>query len=264
MDISLFAGCSYTAGTGFSLNKDEPGLWVNLLHKNIKVLNKTKLLNVAKTGRSNAGIFQDAVYNILHNDNVKYVFVAWTTALRYELSIGLEWYPTRAVLAPGAIQIPHNLNSINYPASYIQNINDRLVTMAHPHYELVNLLHYVNSLVSLCKLKNCQLFFINALCEWDKNYFLKKNNVMPEDYTKYTKQLLSISTRDDEEIFLLYEKIHNEYTEAGGIQPDTWLNLYSSLRSLLTDTNNDNVHPGLQSNLNYYHYLFKALELKLM
>jgi hypothetical protein len=264
MSTTLFAGCSMTAGTGFSLEKDEPGLWVNLLHKNNNVLSTTKLLNVAMAGRSNAGIFQDAVYNILHNDNINYAFVAWTNVIRYEVLVGLECYTTRAVLMPNIIQKGYNLNTVNYPASYIQNINDRLTLLVHPHYEIVNLLNYINILTMLCKLKNCQLFFINATCDWDNDYFTKKYNVMPEDYTNYTKELLSIATRSDEEIHTLYEKMHNEYRATGGIQENNWLNLYQSFYSTIIDNNDDNIHPGLQSNHKYYTQLSTALESKLI
>ena len=262
MDITLFAGCSYTAGIGFDQEKNEPGLWVNLLHSKNDFLNKTKLLNVATSGRSNAGIFQDAVWTILHN-NVKYAFVAWTNVIRYEISVGLECYATKAFFIPGSVHLDCKVNSGAYPASYLQNISDRLTTLAHPHYELVNLIYYINSLISLCELKKCQLFFVNALCDWDKDYFVKKHNVLPENYTEYTKQLISITTRDDDEIFKIYEKMHNEYNQSGGIRADKWLNLYKSFRSTLIDTNNDNLHPGLQSNFNYYQQLVKALDSKL-
>jgi len=263
MDISLFAGCSYTAGSGFALEKEEPGLWVNLLHNNNGLLNQTKLLNVAAPGRSNTGIFNDAVYNILHN-NIKYAFVAWTNVIRYEISVGLEWYATKAVFGQRLVHVDHNLNFGTYPASYIQNISDRFTALVHPHNEIVNLVKYVNCLVSLCKLKNCQIFFINALCDWDKGYFIKKSNVNPSYYTEYTKKLISIDTRDDKEIFTLYNKIHNEYNEFGGIYSDQWLNLYDSMLDNQIDTNDDNVHPGLQSNYNYYKQLSKALESKLI
>jgi hypothetical protein len=262
MDITLFAGCSFTAGTGFDQGKDQPELWVNLLHKYNDILNQTELLNVSKSGRSNAGIFHDAVHAILHN-NVKYAFVAWTNVMRYEISVGLECYETRTTFSLGHKQIERNINCLSYPASYMQNINDRFTTLAHPHYEIANLVYYVNSLIKLCKLKQCQLFFVNAICDWDKDYFVKKHNVLPENYTEYTKQLISITTRNDNEIFKLYEKIHNEYKQAGGINSAEWLNLYQSFRSTQIDTNNDNLHPGLQSNFNYYQQLVKALDSKL-
>lgn len=263
MDTTLFAGCSYTAGNGFEQGKDEPGLWVNLLHNENVFLKKTKLLNVATGGRSNAGIFQDAVYAILNND-VKYVFVAWTNAVRYEISVGLECYATRAVFIPGTIQRDHNINCNRYSASYMQNINDRLTVLAHPHYELVNLIHYVNSLILLCNLKKCQLFFINAYCDWDKEYFTRKENIMPVEYTEYTKQLIGIDTRDDDEIFKLYKKMHDEYDTAGSIHANKWLNLYDSFRFALIDRNNDNIHPGLHSNYNYFKQISKELEYKLI
>ena len=86
-DHTLFAGCSYTSGGGFELEHKQPELWVNLLHKNFDQFKDTELLNVSVGGRSNAGIFQDAVSSILKY-NVKYAFVSWTDMPRYELDLG--------------------------------------------------------------------------------------------------------------------------------------------------------------------------------
>ena len=261
MKKTLFAGCSYTAGEGFELYQDSPELWVNLLHKNIPELTQTQLLNVSSSGRANAGIFQDAVYHLLHND-VKYAFVAWTSMPRYEMSLGIEPYPTNTVFLPGRKFVQnHNLNEVTYTKEYLQGINDRFTTLAHLHYEIQTLIYYINSLIALSKLKSCRLFFVNAHCPWDNNYFEKLSDVYPDSYTEFTKQLLNIENRDDSQIFELYNKLHNDY--ANGIQKDYWLNLYQSLKSIQTDVNYDGLHPGTQTNQNFFHQLKTALDSKI-
>jgi hypothetical protein len=113
MSYTLFTGCSYTHGDGFDLYTNQPELWVNLLHKNNPYLEKTQLLNVAIGGRSNAGIFQDTVWNLVNKD-CKYAFVEWTSVPRYEFSTGLEFYSTRAMFSPNCKQLDHRLNDVTY------------------------------------------------------------------------------------------------------------------------------------------------------
>ncbi len=263
MKKTLFAGCSYTAGEGFELYKQAPELWVNLLHKNVPELMQTELLNVSQSGRSNAGIFQDAVFHILNND-VDYVFVAWTSMPRYEVSLGIENYSTRTVFLPGRkFTQDYNLNEVTYNKEYLQNVNDRFTTLAHVHFEIVNMVYCVNSLIALSKIKNFRLFFINAHCPWDQNYFDYITDVLPNAYTDFTKKLLNIDNRDDTQIFELYNKLHNDYQHSGSIQQEHWLNLYQSFKSLQTDVNLDELHPGTTSNHNFFHHLKTALESKI-
>jgi len=257
MNKILFCGCSFVAGTGFELNKQEPNLWVNLL-KNHNKFKHLELINVAQGGRSNSGIFQDAVFN-LSKYKFEYAIVSWTSVPRYELSLGLETYPTRMCVGANTQQSDHNLNNINYPKNYLQNINDRFVALSHPHEEILNLIHYVNSLINLCNLTDTKIYFVNALCPWDENYFDKLQNVMPSDYTNFTQQIINVDHRNDQEINDLYIKIHTEYTNAGGIQKNHWLNLYSSLIRNRIDTNQDGFHPGIKSNQLFYDLLTQAI-----
>lgn len=251
----LFCGCSYVKGTGFELEKNEPNLWVNLMHKHR--FNDFLLINSSLEGRSNSGIFQDAVFN-LTNDAYEYAFVCWTSMPRYELSLGLETYATRAVFSTVINQIDHNLNDINYSKKYLQEISDRFTTLAHLHHEILNLLYYVNSLVNLSKKISTKIYFINSLCPWDLNYFLKLEDVLPDNYTNFTKKIINVDNRDDRQCYDLYQKIHLEYAHAGGIQEKHWLNLYQSLRSIQIDTNNDNRHSGIKSNHLFFDILNKS------
>jgi hypothetical protein len=264
MSISLFTGCSFTAGNGFELEKDEPALWVNLLHSSHPKLNKTQLLNAGVGGNSNADIFKDTVFNLLTQPNTKYLFVEWTSVPRYNLSLGLETYVTQASFMPNVTTKTHNLHEITYPAEYLKEINDRFTSLAHDHNEIVTLVYYINSITRLSQLIDCQVFYINGLCPWDTDYFTKLNNVLPTDYSEYTKKLIQTDTRDDIEIFKLYDKIHNEYSSAGGIHGKHWLNLYSSMRGNRIDVNDDGLHPGIKSNQLYYQQFTQALDSKII
>jgi hypothetical protein len=264
MNKTVFTGCSFTAGDGFALTKNEPALWVNLLHSSHLKLNQTQLINAGVGGRSNANIFKDTVFNLLTQSDVKYMFVEWTNGPRYALSLGLETYNTHQLFMPNTPMTTHNLHSITYSKQYLKKINDRFTALAHDHYEIVCLLEYIRLINLLCELKECQVFYINGLCPWDNNYFEKLENTLPSEYTNYTKKQLQTSTRDDNEVFELYDKIHHEYQTAGGIHQDLWLNLYSSMRDQRIDFNDDGVHPGIKSNQLYYQQFIQALDSKIL
>jgi hypothetical protein len=246
----LFAGCSYVSGVGWPLEQQDPNLWVNLLHQNTR-LKEYNLLNPSTGGRANSGVFQDAVYYLTHYP-VEYAVVSWTSMPRYELHLGVESYTTKAFFIPGLQQTARRVHQMDYSQSYLQNINDRFTSLANLHYEILNLIYYVNALVKLADHTGTRIFFVNALCPWDQNYFQRLESVLPNQYTEFTKKLLDVDTRDDQQVFDIYKKIHDEYYQAGGIQSQLWLNLYESLRSNKIDTNDDNRHPGIKSNQLYY------------
>ena len=262
MAYTLFSGCSYTYGSGFPLEKDDPSLWVNLLHSQNQYLSKTQLLNVSEGGRSNDGIFQDTVYN-LSKYNVRYALVEWTSMPRYNLSLGLELYATKMHFMPNGRTRDVNLHNMNYTSNYLDSVRDRFTSLADYHYEICNLVTFTNALINLAKLTNTLIFFINGLCPWDKDYFVKLCDVLPSDYTEFTKKLLHVETRDDDQVFKLYDKIHHEYESIGGIQQDYWLNLYQSMRSQIIDVNDDDKHPGIMTNQNYCNEFNKILNSKI-
>lgn len=245
---TLFTGCSYTAGSGFDLAKDEPGLWVNLLHQ--KIFTDTTLLNLGRGGRSNAGIFQDTVTALL-SYSVRYAVIQWTSMPRYELDLGFELYPTAQSFMPNGQCRDHNLNQINYTSGYLNSIRDRFTSLAHDYNEILNLIEYTNSIRKLAHCTKTQIFFVNGICPWDQDFFVRKTNVLPDQYTPYTQKILFVNNRDDSEIFQLYDKMHSSFEHKGSVNQSDWLNLYSSMRSQIVDRNADNQHPGLESNQLY-------------
>jgi hypothetical protein len=257
---TVFSGCSYTAGEGFLLKKSEPGLWTNQLHSTL--FSDTQQLNVGRSGRSNAGIYQDTVSALVSNQ-VKYAVVEWTNMPRYEMRLGLETYDTTQFFIPNGPCRDHNLNSISYSKKYLNDIRDRFTALAHDSYEIQNLVGYVNDLVKLSKITGTRLFFVNGICPWDTDFFEQKNNVLPSEYTNYTCMLLNASNRHDHETSLLYQKMHESFDQLGGIQQHYWLNLYNSMRRHRLDVNSDGSHPGLQSNQIYVDFLSNAIKERL-
>jgi hypothetical protein len=260
MTYTLFSGCSFTAGSGFSEEKNESGLWVNLLHS--QMFSHTTKLNTSKGGRSNAEIFQDTVKNLL-TYQVEYAIVQWTSPARFNIELGFELYDTFQSFMPNSPCRAHNLNDINYSAQYLNSIRDRFTTLVHDCYEICNLVEYVNTIIKLAQITNTRVFFVNGLGVWDKNFFDRKTNILPSQYTEYTQQILNSKNRDDKEVYKLYEKMHNKYDELGGINESLWLNLYCSMKNHQTDANDDKIHPGIDSNRRYFKLFSNSLREKI-
>jgi hypothetical protein len=259
----VFTGCSFTAGSGWINDdsvadcKEAPQLWVNLAHSNIDKLKNLDLVNYSSCGASNAEIFQQTVCAMGdHGRDIEYIFCQWTAMPRYRFSVGLELWPTHELIKHRRPKFTHDVNLSNgdsYSRKYIDDLINRLLALHHLHMEIVKVLEYCNTLQKLARTLDIKLYFINGLCPWDENYFLRLHNVLPDAYTEFTKKdILEIECRNDEDIFKLYDQIHNDYENAGGIDNSQWINLYSSMVSNKIDTNYDNAHPGINSNHLYY------------
>jgi len=131
----------------------------------------------------------------------------------------------------------------------------------HDHNEICKLIENVSIINQLCKIQNIKVIHINDSCPWDKNYFIKIENSKPNQYTEFTKNnILYVNNRDDEEIYLLYDKMHNDIKRHGGVYESEWVNLYDSFISLQIDFNDDNVHPGKLSNQEYFNLVKNYVE----
>jgi hypothetical protein len=263
MSKVVFAGCSFTAGNGWvdtnlhdSLRtecKDFPDLWVNLCYNNISQLSKLELLNIGHEGSSNTEIFESCIRVMSTEDSIKFLFCQWSSMPRYNFRVGIEPWENYI----------DNPKGNEYSKKYIEDLTNRFLVMHHLHGEILKVVHYSNTISNIGKKLGVKVYFINGLCPWDKDYFvqLKGNNVMPESYTKFTKnEILDINNKSDEDIFKLYNFIHNEYAQAGGIDPTQWINLYQSMATTKIDTNYDQIHPGIKSNQLYFQAVKNFLE----
>lgn len=273
-DKVVFVGCSFTAGGGwaeFSEDKsvkieckDSPYLWVNICHKEISRIKNLKLINLGRSGASNTEIFQDAVRSIsLFESDIDIMFCQWTSVPRYSFNVGFELWSTTESLHSTDLR-KHDINLSNgdhWPRKYIKDLLDRLRIMHHLHWEILKIVDYTVILSRLAKQKGFNIFFINGICPWDKDYFIRLENVKPENYTPFTKkEILNIESRNDHDIFKLYNLAHDHYQEAGGINDAEWVNLYNSFLDNKIDVNFDLDHPGKQSNFIFYNLVKQKLE----
>jgi hypothetical protein len=256
----VFTGCSYTEGTGFEQVKEEPILWVNQLYN--KYFSHTTKLNLGVGGGSNQRTFQNTV-KALSSMPVEYAIVQWTSMPRYEIQLGFELYSTRAAFIPNSTLPDWNVHGAKYNSRYLNEIKDRFTSLAHACWEIIDVVSYTNIILNIAKFTNTKVFFVNGLCPWDQDFFNKKQNVLPNQYTPYTQEILEVETRDDENVFALYDKLHSHFESDGGINQNNWLNLYQSMRRNRVDVNPDNVHPGIESNHFYTDMFSKILDQQL-
>jgi hypothetical protein len=252
----LVVGCSYAYGTGLKLEKHDPCLWVNQLFPNANIT------NAAKIGANNHWIFLETMSQ-LHKQSYDIVLVAWSAIPRYNFHVGLELYPVETMLRK---DYDINLHSkIKISGSWLGSIGNNLNKIHNDHWDLFDLVKYVNILIQLqVKSRQGKLVFVNSLGPWCNNYFEHKKINLPSDLDPYIQFLLEVDHRNDEDIFKLYDMIHTHYTEYGGIQENYWLNLYNSLKKQqLDDASVTDLHPGYQSQQAYVTYLSPLLHKKL-
>lgn len=270
----IFTGCSFTAGNGW-VNapveqsrqiecKDHPNLWTNLCHTEIAQLRNFKLLNLGVGGANNTEIFENTVKAIgTFSSDIDTIFCQWTSMPRYTFPIGLElWSTTEGIQRGARSKSDVNLSDgTKWTREHLDDLLDRLNMLHHLHGEILKVVKYTNILKKISVISNIKIYFLNGLCPWDNNYFVRLNNFFPKDLTPFTKKnILSIDSRSDIDIFKLYKTLHDEYDREGGINTNSWINLYSSMLTNILDTNYDNQHPGVKSNQLYFQQVKSFLE----
>jgi len=253
----LACGCSFTAGYGLLAEKNDPRLWINQLANKLGY----DLTNIADPGRNNDWIF---VETALEMSKHKYdaVIVAWSVLPRINIDLGLELYTTTSKLM-GTHVI--NTNEKTFSKKWQIAVGDKLLQAYNYHWDLLKIIKYVNILKSQHK----HIYFVNTYGPWSDNFFTKIDVQLPSDLDEFTQDLLNVKTRNDKEIFQLYNMIHSQYNDAGGINSDLWLNLYDSFQKnkidLASDTNSSITtgHPGYLSNDLYTEMLYPVLKEKL-
>ena len=253
----LIVGCSIAQGYGLTYESQDPELWSNLLIND--VWGSAKITNLSEPGRNNHWIFTEAA-NAIHSKKYHAVIVSWSYLSRLNVDVGLELYSTRTMLNDGAIDINVNPNN-TYSKEWLIKTGDRLRAIQNDHWAILDLVKYVNILLSL---KQNNLFFVNTLFPWSQDYFRHKEFLLPSDMSKYQQDILQAKTRDDSEVVSLYNMIHQHYQQYGGICEPCWLNLYTPLRSMqVDDVAIDDTHPGYRSQQIFVNHLSPVLKEKL-
>jgi hypothetical protein len=253
----LAVGCSMTRGHGLTQESGDPELWVNRLFPE----EEYNVINLAKTGHNNSWIFLETMSGLLI-DRYDIVLVGWSAIPRFNFHVGLELYSVYTRLTEMDVSIN---NKVVVSGKWLKTIGDSLREIHNDHWDFLDLVKYINTLIHIQEKKNSgRIFFVNTLGPWPAQYFTKKQINQPIDLTPFEQKLLQVDTRDDDEIFQLYNMIHKDYETYGGIQEDCWLNLYSSLRSMQIDNvSSTDSHPGYQSQKIFDQYLTPILQEKL-
>lgn len=245
----LVAGASVSAGKGLNLGKKNPNLWVNQFLNQAYSCCLEDICNVSIIGIDNKEIFQNASTELINYD-YDVAIVCWQSMPRTNLHFGLETYNTKfPVISPQPAQDINLLQQTRVSASQLSKIQKFLVKYYNHHWDIVDLVNYINILVYLAQAKNTKIFFINYNLPWNKNYFFEKKDWnTPNELDLFTRNVLQSEFRDDSESKHLYQMIHNEYARLGGIQVNNWLNLYSPLRDIQIDSiSESDGHPGQAS-----------------
>jgi len=240
-DKILICGCSFSAGFGMPGEHSNKKNWPNLLASKLGINNVT---NIARTASNNYWIFLETMSTMLR-DNYDLILVQWSAIPRYRFHVGLDLYDNMTNLKTDAVMMDNKI----IKKERLIEIKNTLLTLHNDHWDILDLVKYVNILIEMqVNLRKSKIFFINGLGPWSDQYFVKKQIKHPIDFDRFTQNLLQADMRDDEEIFKLYDMIHEHYAYHGGIQEQYWLNLYQPMNQLQIDyIAPDDSHPGFTS-----------------
>lgn len=259
----LFAGCSYVKGIGLELQEHDPQNFCNVFTNEYFQKNYT-VANIGVGGSSNLSIYLSASLSMIQQ-KFDYVFVGWTSYPRYNLRLGFETYdfgkPININGGPLREWSWHTGHKLSYSYNWLNNFRKKYLLAHHAHFEAVEIMKYVTLLNRLAELEETKLYFINNMCPWTPGYFERKLNFMPSELDTYTQQILEVDSRDDSQIFELYDLMHNDFESVGGINSQKWINLYQSFNNTIVDVGNDQKHPGPLSHNKFGKFLAHKFSL---
>lgn len=253
----LIVGCSFANGSGLPGEHSNPRIWPNQLGEKFNI---DEIKNAASTGANNYWIFSETISQLL-KDSYDLVLVEWSAIPRYKLKVGLELYSTDSMLN----QSVNLVGGETISAESLATVKKLLHKIHNDHWDILELVKYINALIEIqITSRQQKLFFINGLGPWSDQYFVKKQIELPSDLDQYTHTLLQADRRDDQEVFQLYNMIHDDYVAHGGIHGNRWLNLYSSMNSTKIDTvSTTDQHPGYLSQDIFAEYFYQTINKKL-
>ena len=221
------------------------------------------VMNISEESYSNERIFITTLAE-LNRTSYDYVFVGITGLHRYWFHPGLETYDTTFRIVPHTATLTDiptiTLNDFQWPSKKLRKLANDIILLDHPHHTLKNVCTYINTLLTHGSTIGTNIKFVNTLLPIDQNYFKRLKEFKPNDLTPYTQSLLNVTNRDDDEIYELYNKMHDHYEECGGIRQDHWLNLYDSFYSQKIDLGTDGIHPGIKSHMAFAKNINKAFK----
>lgn len=235
-----FLGCSLTVGEGLVEEKADSNNYVNIVSGHYKV----KANNLAKFGNSNYNIFLAALNEILYGDQ-DILFVQWSAPNRHWLYPNLD---SNFIITAGSKQKNIKYLDTFYSSKFLQNFADQFLLLNHDYHNLLQLSNYCQILESISKDKT-RLVFINGLVPWTKEIKYSSSGSDPAKYfSKYTKELLSVSLLPDNEIQKFFTVLHKTVKR---LDSKLWVNMFNSMLVESIDFGIDNKHPGIKSHAHF-------------
>jgi hypothetical protein len=250
----LVCGNCFSNGAGLVHGKVDPRLWINQLAATLGYSST----NISQTGRNSDWIFLETLLELTKNQNYyDLVIVAWSSNPLLNADLGLELWSTFTSFL-GGYEV--DTNKKTFTSEWQLSVQDTLFEGYNFHWDFLKLVKYINIL----KTQHNNIYFVNTYSPWPDDYFIKKNAQLPSDLDDFTKQLLLVENRNDKEILDLYNLIHQQYSDAGGINEELWLNLYNNFkRNKLDRASETDGHPGYLSQDRYTEMLLPSLKEKL-
>jgi hypothetical protein len=248
----LVNGCSASAGFLMGTSGTEkyhdpyhPDLWHIQICNRVFGKDNYTFENLAQVGASNSVIFLNTAQALLKN---KYdvAVVQWSTLDRINFHVGFEEYPTM-------VKMHHSpdvnlVGKVTVPGKWLNKLGDDLRSVQNNHYLIMDLLRYINILVGISELVQTKIFFVETPRLWSPDFLTQRTNFEPRDLSEFEQEILDVAKRDDDQIYRMYNLMHDSYSQIGGVHEDKWLNLYSALIDyhwIDGITDNDKKHPGV-------------------
>lgn len=258
----LISGSSIAAGAGLPDGKTNSELFVNRLATQVLGYDQKSIDNISDIGADNKHIFLETAIAI-SKFNYSHVLVQWQSIPRINMHLGLETWPTRVPILSTQAQC-HNIDLVGgqqVPGKKIIEISNFLLRYSNLHWEILDLIRYINLLVAQVKSTKTQLYFINYYMPWEHyRYFNCFDWNTPSELDLFTQFLLESDVRSDADSKKIYQMIHDQYQNAGGLQESYWLNLYNPLNNLKVDqASPQDKHPGIKSQQLFFDQLAPLL-----
>ena len=233
----LVCGCSISSGWGFSGEKQNPGIWPNIVAERLDA----QVVNWAKTASNNYDIFLQAM-GAITADSYDMVLVQWTGLDRITLASGLDSFILINTVDPNTQSplykdIPvEDLRSYSQVITSINNMWKAFVDLA--------------TMTDVLSTQSTPVYFINGNLPWTTDFF---NNPKHDSFTKI---LLSIDT-DEPKVRSIIDQTRARLTT------DTWVNLHQGWQYNQLDTvSQTDIHAGPHSHEFYATQVVKFLKEK--
>lgn len=235
----LVAGCSISAGTGFPLEINEPGLWCNQISNKMNA----QLTNVSIPGYDNPGIFLNALEKFT-TDHYDLILIQFSGFNRLVLSPNIH----------GRILITNTPTNLSlwgewFDQKEFHNLQKTLTLVNGGMEHWNRLIRIIFSLQNLRKKLGLNLKIINGLIPWDQSLFAGKDS-------KFLWEYFDLDRLPDTDIEKFKDQVRKQIQK---IDLDLWINPFESLLDLQIDAAPLDNHPGWKSHDRYTEAILKSI-----